>query len=417
MHVVLLNQAFAPDVVATAQMAKDLADTLVARGHQVTAISSRSIYGKSGAVLAKQETIDGIEVRRVGFSLFGKAGTAARLADFLFFYLLASVKMLTIRKPDVVVGFTTPPFIALLAIISAKLRGARSVYWLMDLYPDVPVACGMMKASSPLTRVLEWFSRRILKGADATVVLGRCMRDKVLAKGAPADRVKLIPVWSDLGESEPMASADNPFRTRWALEGKFCVMYSGNFGIGHEARTICDTVERLKDRDDIRFVFVGGGKRRKEVEAFIKERGLSNAKYYDYVPREDIGQSLSAADVHLISLREGCEGIICPSKLFGVMAVAKPSVYVGNPTSEIARVLTESGSGFLVRQGQDQAMAAAITRLADDRALAASMGQAARRELVGKYDKQTLCRQWVEMLEQLAGGPVPKAAAAGAEAA
>lgn len=417
MHIVLLNQAFHPDVVATAQMAKDLADALTARGHTVTAIASRSIYGKSGAVLPKRETIDGIDVHRVGFSIFGKAGIAARLADFMFFYMLAVWKILTVRKPDVVVGFTTPPFISLLAIFASWVRGSKAVYWLMDLYPDVPVACGVMKASSPLTRVFEWFSRFILRNAAATVVLGRCMRDKVLSKGAPAERVKLIPVWSDLGEADPVAPEVNPFRRQWGLDGAFCVMYSGNFGIGHEATTICKAMERLKDRADIRFVFVGGGKRRKEVEAFIKERGLTNAAYYDYVPREKIGESLSAADVHLISLREGCEGIICPSKLFGVMAVAKPSVYVGNPTSEIARVLTESGSGFLVREGQDQEMADAIARLADDRVLAARMGQAARRELMGKYDKATLCRAWTDLIESLGGRPASPAPAKDAKAA
>lgn len=401
MHIVLLNQAFHPDVVATAQMSKDLADALVARGHTVTAVASRSIYGKSGAVLPKSEVVDGIQVRRVGFSLFGKASIAARIADFALFYVLAAIKVLTLKKPDVVVSFTTPPFIGLVGIAAGWLRGAKSVYWLMDLYPDVPVACGMMKAKAPLTRVLEGVSRFILNRSDATVVLGRCMKDRVLAKGMPAERVHLIPVWSDLGEAEPLAHEQNPFRERWGLGGAFCVMYSGNFGIGHEAMTICNAMERLRDRADIKFLFVGGGKRRREVEAFIKDKGLASASYHDYVPREVVGQSLSAADVHLISLREGCEGIICPSKLFGVMAVARPSVYVGNPSSEIARVLVESGSGILTREGQDREMAEAIAGLADDRERARRMGAQARRELMGKYDKVTLCGRWVELLESM----------------
>jgi glycosyltransferase involved in cell wall biosynthesis len=227
------------------------------------------------------------------------------------------------------------------------------------------------------------------------------MKDRVLAKGMPAERVHLIPVWSDLGEAEPLAHEQNPFRERWGLGGAFCVMYSGNFGIGHEAMTICNAMERLRDRADIKFLFVGGGKRRREVEAFIKDKGLTSASYHDYVPREVVGQSLSAADVHLISLREGCEGIICPSKLFGVMAVARPSVYVGNPSSEIARVLVESGSGILTREGQDREMAEAIAGLADDRERARRMGAQARRELMGKYDKVTLCGRWVELLESM----------------
>src|SRR5688572_18295488 len=109
MHVLLLNQAFYPDIVSTAQMGRDLADALVRRGHKVTAVASRSIYGKKGAVLPKAETIDGIDIRRVGASFFGKTGYAARATDFALFYLLAAGKVLTGPRPDVVVSYTTPP--------------------------------------------------------------------------------------------------------------------------------------------------------------------------------------------------------------------------------------------------------------------------------------------------------------------
>lgn len=401
MHIVLLNQAFHPDVVATAQMSKDLADALVARGHQVTAVASRSIYGKSGAVLPARETIDGIEVRRVGFSLFGKASIAARIADFALFYVLAAATVITLRKPDVVVSFTTPPFISLVGLLCRALRGSRAVYWVMDLYPDLPIACGVMKPGALPTRFFEGLNRRLLRHADADVVLGRCMRDLVLAKNVPAARIHHIPVWSDLGDAEPVAHEHNAFRRQWGVEDKFVVMYSGNFGIGHEAQTICRAVKRLAHRDDIRFVFVGGGKRRKEVEAFLSEHKLSNAAYYDYVPRERINESLSAADLHLISLRESVEGIMVPSKLFGIMAVGRPGLYVGHPSSEIARVLLESGSGEAVREGDDAGVAAAIERFAADRARTAAMGRAGLDHLRGRYDKKTCCRAFVGLLESV----------------
>lgn len=407
MHVVLLNQAFHPDVVATAQMSKDLADELVRRGHTVTAVASRSIYGKRGAVLPKRETIDGIDVRRCGSSIFGKAGIVARLADFGLFYALSTARVLTLRKPDVVVSFTTPPFIAMAGVLARWFRGARAVHWVMDLYPDVPVACGVMKPPgwSPggmLTGAFERLNRFILRRSDVNVVLGRCMRQRVLAKGVPPAKVRLIPVWAELGGITGKSREQSDFRRALGVGDAFTVMYSGNFGIGHDAQTICDAMRLLRDDPagkDIRFVFVGGGKRRAEVAKFIEQHALTNATWHNYVPREALGDSLAAADVHLISLRDGVEGIVVPSKLFGVMAAARASVFVGQPSSEIAQVLGEDRAGITVRPGDARGLADAILALKADPAGTASMGARARLALTGRYDAATAAAQWADLLE------------------
>jgi colanic acid biosynthesis glycosyl transferase WcaI len=401
MHVVLLNQPFYPDVVATAQMGKDLADELVRRGHTVTAVASRSIYGQTGAALPKRETIDGIEVRRLGVSIFGKKGIAARVADFALFHALATVRVVTLKKPDVVVSYTTPPFIAVVGLIARLVRSSRAVYWVMDLYPDVPVACGVMKERSLLTRMFERLSRMLLRRSDVSVVLGRCMQERVLSKGIPAEKVKLIPVWADLSGISGVERDRSPYREKWGLGDAFTVMYSGNFGIGHDATTICDAMLRLKDRDDIKWVFVGSGKRKKEVLAFIERHGLRNAQWREYVPREELGLSLAAADVHLISIKEGVEGLVVPSKLLGILAAGRASIYVGSPSAETARVLNESGAGVCVREGEGEKLAAAVLRYKDDPKLLAETGARARREIAGKYDMQTATKMWADLLEDV----------------
>jgi colanic acid biosynthesis glycosyl transferase WcaI len=412
MHVLLLNQAFHPDVVATAQHGKDLADELVRRGHRVTAVASRSIYGQSGAVLPKHELVQvaggtsPITIRRVGASIFGKAGYAARIADFGLFYVLAFWKVLTGDRPDVVVCFTTPPFIGLVGIVNRWIRGSKAVYWVMDLYPDLPVACGVMKPAGFVTGFFERVNRFILRNSDVSVVLGRCMRDRVLAKGAPEARVRTISIWSDTDGMDPIAPADNPVRAAMGIPpGDVVVMYSGNFGIGHDARTICGAMARLRNEPGLRFEFVGGGKRRAEVEKFITEQGLTNARWHPYAPRDKLGPSLAAGDIHLISLKEGVEGIMVPSKLMGIMAVGRASIFVGNPTSEVARVLTETQSGLVVREGDDEGLASAIRQLRNDPTLRATMGENARRALHGRYDSATACRTWVELLEEVVAGP------------
>ena len=412
LHIVMLNQAFHPDVVATAQMAKDLADHLARRGHRVSAVASRSIYGKSGAVLAKREDIhvageiagggepQPIRAYRVGFSIFGKRGIVARLVDFGFFYLLAAVKLLVMPRADVIIGFSTPPFIALLAVLVCAVRGGRAVYWAMDLYPDVPVASGMLKQNGLLTRLLESAHRMIIRRSDATVALGRCMRSRLLAKGLPANKVHFIPVWSDESGVKPLSRDDNPLRAKWGLSSAFTVMYSGNFGLGHDAETIKAAMLKLRGQRT-RFVFVGGGKRRAEIEKFAAANQLTSVAYYDYVPRDQLSQSLCVGDVHLISLREGMEGLIVPSKLFGIMAAARPAIFVGHPDSEIARVLSENNAGIVVREGDVAGLVAAIEHLASNPVQAAEMGARGRAALLGKYDASTACQTWAELLEKI----------------
>lgn len=410
MHILLLNQPFYPDVVATAQMGKDLADELVRRGHTVSAVSSRSIYGKTGASLAKFEVADGIRIHRVGTNVFGKKGFLARVFDFGLYYALAAFKTLTMRpRPDVVIGFTTPPFIAMLGIIARALRGSKSVYWVMDLYPDVGVAGGMFKPGAIPTRFMERLGRWMTRKSDAVVVLGRCMRDRLLAKGLPASNIHVITVW-DAAEGQGGQGAhterdarSTAFRTRWNLGDAFIVMYSGNLGLAHDAETIVSAVVAMKDRADVRFVFVGSGKQRPLVERAIQQHGLTNASYHDYVPREELAELLATADAHLVTVHPKFVGLIVPSKLYGVLGVGRPVIYVGPGESEVGLTIVEAGAGVSVASGQPGALVSAIDALAADPARARAMGESARRAVPGRFDRATSTKKWADLVEGLAG--------------
>ena len=404
MRVLLLNQVFYPDVAATAQHADVLARHLVRHGHEVHVIASRALYGEKGAALPKRETIEGVEVHRVGKSLFGKAGLVARAADFGLFYLLAVIKCFTIKRPDVVVCFTTPPFISLVGRFMRLFRGSKFVYWVMDLYPDIAVACGYMKPSSPVTKFFESINRYCLRKADRVVVLGRCMLQRVRDKGVDRGQIQHIGVWSDANELEPVARENNPYADTWDLGDRFVVMYSGNFGLGHDVDTFLQAAERLRANDDIRFLFVGGGKKKVTVDAFVQEKGLENCTVAGYQPRESLGQSLSSADVHLVTLLEGVEGIMVPCKLFGIMGAGKSTIFIGNKSSELARVLDEYDCGHQIDQGDVDALVALIERLAQDRTAAHAEGDRARAALSLAYSREKACERWRRALEDVVNG-------------
>ncbi|WP_428387472.1 glycosyltransferase family 4 protein [Mucisphaera sp.] len=395
MRVLILNQPFHPDVAATAQHAHDLGRYLVAQGHEVEVVASRSIYGQTGASLARFEVVDGIRVHRVGVSLFGKRGIAARLADFLLFYVLAGFRVLTLERADVVVTLTTPPFIGLLGAMLRLLRGSRWVYWGMDLYPDVPVALGVMKPDGWLTLGFEALNRWCLRRCDRVVALGRCMKGLIESKGVPGERVNWIGVWAanPAEATEPEASG---YRAEWGLSGKFVVMYSGNLGLAHDAETLVAAAERLADRDDLRFVFVGSGKRMAEVSDRVA--ALPNGAVYGYQPRERLGELLAAADVHLISQLPAFTGVVVPSKLYGIMAAGRASVFVGPEEAEVAMELKASGCGETLAVGDVDGLVRVIEGLAADRDRCRALGEKAFAASRAKHEAAHRCAAWERVL-------------------
>jgi glycosyltransferase involved in cell wall biosynthesis len=402
MRVLFINQVFYPDVAATAQHGHDLGKYLVSHGHEVTAIASRSIYGEKGVGLPKHETVDGIKIYRVARSLFGKSTIIGRIFDFLFFYVAATSRAVTLPRHDVVICFTTPPFIAWCGRILRLFKRTKVVYWVMDLYPDLPIACGVMREGSLASRFFERVNRSCLRKADVDVVLGRCMADRVRAKGIEEAKIRLIGVWSDQEEVHPVPREENAYRREWDVGDRTLVMYSGNFGLGHDMDTFLAAAEAMRDDDRIRFAFVGGGKKKAQVEAFVADNELeSTCILAPYQPREQLDELLSAADVHLVSLLEGIEGIMVPSKLFGILAAGRPALFIGSPKSEISQVIMESRCGVSVRQGDSDALIAAIHRYVENPSEREAAGERARGALIEHHSMERRCKAWLELLEEV----------------
>ncbi len=404
MKIILVNQTFYPDLASTAQYSFDLCRFLTQQGHQVSVVTSRSLYGEAGAKLPGRETVEGIEIHRVGLSLFGKKSIALRLIDFGLFYVLSLFRTLTLPRADVTIALTTPPFIATVGYLRKLVRRSKFVYWVMDLYPDTPIACGMMRPDSLLAKFLGAVNSFTLRHADCNVLLGRCMEKLVMAKGAPARRCAIIPVWNVAEEGVIKSPELSSYRQEWGLEGKFVVMYSGNLGIGHDARTLYLAAEELRHHSAIRFVFVGGGKRAEELKAYVQDKQLENVLIKPYQPRSRLSDLLSLGNVHMISLLERATGVMLPSKVYGIMAAGRPAIFVGSPQSEVAMVLTENQCGWVVKNNDVAGLVKIIQALPEDTHLDAMgrRGQVANERLY----KDTRCLEaWQAMLTKLIKSP------------
>lgn len=363
--VVVVNRYFHPDHSATSQIASDLAFHLAARGWQVTAITSRQRYDDPAARMTSSMS-NGVHIERVWSTRFGRAGLIGRAADYLSFYASAFFALLRHRNA-VVIAMTDPPMLSVLATVASK----RVVNWLQDLFPEVAESLGI-RAPKLLRHIRDWSLRR----ARANVVLGDLMAARV-------PKPTIIHNWADAGLAPQPRPAGEAF----------VVGYSGNLGRAHEFDTIMGAMHRLPD---VRFLFTGGGA---QLEA-VKRAAGPNAAFRPYAPREELSASLSMADAHLVSLRPSLEGLVVPSKFYGVLAVGRPVILVGARDGELARIIHAHRCGIVVEMGDVDGLTNAIRTLANDRTEAAAMGHRGRELYLARFAPHHAFAAWERVLEE-----------------
>ncbi|MDX1434803.1 MAG: glycosyltransferase family 4 protein [Gammaproteobacteria bacterium] len=410
MRVLFVNRFFHPDHSATSQLLTDLVTELRGAGVAVAVVTGRQRIDDARARLAAREDFAGAEVHRVWSSRRGRGSVAARALDYLTFHVAAGLRLAMLcRAGDVVVAKTDPPLISVTAAVVARLRRARLVNWLHDLFPEVAVGLGMApgrgRIIALLTRLRDWS----LGVAHTNVAIGEGMAARLAALGATSARVRVIHNWCDGAEVRPRALAHHPLRKAWGLEGRFVVAYSGNMGYAHEFDTLLDAAARLADDARVVFVLIGDGVRRGDIERRVAERGLGNVVFKPYQPRARLGDSLTAADVHVVSLRPQMEGLMVPSKFYGIAAAGRGVLHVGDRGGELARLVETARCGVAVAAGDGAALAACIRDLAGDPERVHALGEAARALFERRFDRSLAMSAWRAALEAAAAVAQPLA--------
>ena len=405
-RLLFINQYYWPDHASTAQHLADLAESLAARGHDVHVVCSRGGYVEgTKARPSRLETHNGVTIHRVEATSLGRRSTLTRMIDYLSFYVRAFWLGLTLKRFDVVATLTTPPIIGLIGTLLRRFKGSRHIYWSMDLHPDASLALGRMSIKNPVVKALAMLSDFVYRQADKVVVLGPYMADRIASKGVRRDRLALIPVWNKADEIYPIPREGHPLREDLGLEDKFVAMYSGNLGLAHSFDEFLAAARRLKDRDDVVFLFVGDGPRLIEVKSAQASEGLNNIRFLNYFPREMLHASLSIADVHLISMRAEMTGIVVPGKLYGAMASGRPTIFVGPAHCESADTVRQAGCGSTVRLGDVDGLVEAIGHYADDRAAARIAGENGRAAFLARHEKDGCCADWASLVGGLVTVP------------
>jgi glycosyltransferase involved in cell wall biosynthesis len=396
----LVNQHYYPDVASTGQHLTDLAEHLARRGIDVEVLTSRGHYVAGHVDAPARETRNGVRVRRVRTTAFGRNSRLGRIVDYGTFYLRALWIVCTEPGLSGVIFLTTPPLLSVIGAVGRAVRGRRYGIWSMDLHPDAEIAAGMVRAHGVLGRCLTWLNDRAYRGADFVVDLGPYMKARVVAKGVPAARTATVPVW---GHVEPTHGTDGAraLRASLGLDGRFVVMYSGNAGLVHDFDDILGAMRLLRDDPRVFFLFVGDGPRRGEIEAFAADETLRHFAYRPYFPREEVGDALAVADVHLVSLRQPFVGISVPGKLYGIMASGRPALFVGPDRCETADTIRDARCGTVVdpAHGDGAArIAAAIEEWIDDPDAARAAGARGRDAFRARYGPALNCEAFERVI-------------------
>lgn len=409
-RVFFVNRFFHPDESATGQLLSDLAFGLAAAnlggpGPAVAELDVRIVccrhrYEAAGEPLAAHERVRGVSIHRVWTTRFGRGTLVGRALDYLTFYVSCFVMLLRLTgRGDILVAKTDPPLIGLVVAIVARIKGGALVNWLQDVFPEVATRLRAIALPGWVDRALCACRDASWRAARMNVVIGLRMRDYLLARGIPAARIRVVENWALTDAAAPARPEASALRAQLGLGSHFVVGYSGNLGRAHEYAIFGQAALALTPMPVIQFLFIGGGASMRALQELAA--GAPNMRFLGYRPREALADSLAAADVHLVSLRPELEGLVVPSKFYGILAAGRPVVFVGDPQGELARVIQGSGCGLVVPSGNAAALAEAILDLYRSVERRDAMGSKARQVLSGRFELPRAVSCWRALIAEL----------------
>ncbi len=356
--VLFLNRVYPPDHGATGQLLAELAEALAQAGWQVSIVAAGT---------PPLETRNPkLEIHRVRGLPFTRAALWKRALAYASLYPALLGRALRRPRHEVIVTLTDPPLLLLLGPLLKFWKRSRLVHWAQDIYPEVAEELGVVRKKGWAAGLLRWLSSWSLRRHDHIIAVGRCMKERLIARGLDENKITVIPNWpvgrsggpksegSAASLSNPQSPILNPQST--ISPPPFTVMYSGNFGLAHPFEAIIEAVKILDcEAAPVRFVFAGSGPKLDSLRTSLT--GCPNVAFRGPAPLDQLHARLSAADAHLASMHEALSGLVVPSKVYGVLAAGRPCVFLGPPASEAARLILESGTGAALSGDDGRALA------------------------------------------------------------
>ncbi len=397
----IVNQFFPPDYAATGQLIEDLAIHLKEYG-SVDVFTSQPSYAFDRDDSPRSEIQDSLSIRRSDAAricpdrIRGKA-----VAGAIFFVRTALHLLRHAQRRELVLLTTAPPFLPLLGYLLSRICRIRYVCLLYDLYPDIAIELDVIQKHHWLTKAWERLNRLTWKNAAAIIVLSDTMKERILAKQPGIEaKITTIPNWADPHQIRPIAKQDNWFAREHDLVEPFTVLYSGNMGRCHDMDTLFDAIILLRGTP-IRFVFIGSGDKRRQFIDRVKELGITSCLFLPYQARENLPFSLTACDVSIVSISEGMEGLVAPSKLYSALASGRPIASICPEHSYLNEIFAAAKCGATVRNGDGEGLARYLYQLSQNPQLTKKLGESGRQYCLKNYTVEKISQDYLKLFRSL----------------
>lgn len=364
-RIVFLNRSYWPDIEATGQLLTDLCRGLSSRFDvHVICGQPNSPEPNSTFLQVGAEERDGVTIHRLAHRQFQKKNPFGRILNLLSFYFSAR-RYLKANDlgADVVISETDPFLLPIAGAEYARRVGAEHCVYLQDIYPDVAQAVGKVRVPLIAT-ILRSKLRAAYKDASRIIVLGRCMRQRLMSPpwGIHRDKIEIVPNWADCRQISPIHHDENQFRSRFGLEDAFVVMHSGNMGLTQRLEVLISAAAQPNWPSRAKLLLVGNGASRGKLLEHTENLKLppGRVEFIDYQPRNKLTESLTAADVHVVSMHQNVTGCLCPSKLYGIMAAGRSVIAIADPKTDLCQTIIERDLGWCVQPGSPSAVADAV---------------------------------------------------------
>ncbi|HTP68127.1 MAG TPA: glycosyltransferase family 4 protein [Dongiaceae bacterium] len=400
MRVLLLNLYYPPDTSATAKMAEIVVQALAAV-HEVTVVCGRPSYDPTERRLWKlwqEEQTARVRVIRVGSTDYPRTQMKKRVLNYLSYVLLAVPRALFVPC-DVVLAMTDPPFEGIIGALVSVLKSKPYVYNIRDMYPDMAVG-GAIVEPGLLARVWEKLHRWALRRAIRVVVLGEDMRNRILKKNVSPERVMVIRDGTEINGGAVTPTLDRDVIRAIRGDFRFVLLHAGNLGFYGAWHTLLAGARELQP-DGVGLVFVGDGAQRQQIERAAT--GMSNVRFLPFFSPAQIPSVLAAADAHLITVKRGLEGVVVPSKMYGILAAGKPIVAVAPEECDVVSLGKAKGFALSADPDVPGQFVRRVREMAEDGALVSAMGRAGR-AAAPEYERNGELRKLVDLVERAGGG-------------
>jgi colanic acid biosynthesis glycosyl transferase WcaI len=395
----LISQVFYPDQVSTANLFTDLCSVLALGDSEVEVWSGQPSYTE---LKRQPEKViyNGITIKYLPSTNFPKTNLLGRILNIITFTTSAGLKVLFSSDKEPVWTHTTPPFLGILLSFICSLKKRKFIYILLDIFPEGLVRLGKVSKRNPFIWLWHRLFIKALNRSTIIVVIGRDIGQFVESQCRESKvRIEYIPHWQNENLLFPVDFRNNRFVIEHGLENKFVVQYSGNMGLWNEIQTLGKAVK--KNIEEVFFVFVGGGIRKKELFKEFSVSDQQNVIILPFQPNESFNNVLTASKAQLVTLRAGLEGMAVPCKIYGILAAGLPVIAMVPEQSEIAYIVKEENCGIVLDPSDLNGLLNAIGILKSDDNLRKMMGQNSRKSFEKKYTTRIIAGRYQTLLNEL----------------